>query len=74
MQNNLLEKCMQNIIENKRKYLGFIIGLFIGILFISFGFFKTIIIGIMAFLGYYLIGCTDFFDTLSEKFKNYLNR
>jgi|GEM_PF-1298581 len=74
MKNELLEKFIENVAENKRKYFGLGVGLFLGILLISIGLFKTIIIGIMGFLGYYLIGCTDIFDSIIEKFKNYFNK
>ncbi|MFW6001390.1 MAG: DUF2273 domain-containing protein [Halanaerobium sp.] len=51
---HLKEEYLNYFSENPRKVIGALIGLLIGILILTIGFLKTIILALTTFLGYYL--------------------
>jgi uncharacterized membrane protein len=51
---HIKEEYLKYISENPKKVIGALIGLLIGILFLTIGFLKTIILALTTFLGYYL--------------------
>ena len=51
---NLWEQLLILFSENKGRILGGLLGFFFGILFLMIGFFKTLLLLICTFIGYYL--------------------
>lgn len=50
----LKEELSQFIYQNRRKIIGALVGLIIGILILTIGFFKTLLLCLTTLLGYYL--------------------
>jgi uncharacterized membrane protein len=60
--------------ENEGKVLGVIIGLFVGILVLWIGFFKSMFIVICVFLGYYIGKKKDNKESIFEIIEKLINR
>ena len=51
---HLKEEYLKYISENPKKAIGALIGLLIGILILTVGFLKTLVLALTTFIGYYL--------------------
>ena len=67
MLGELLEHFLVNLLENKKKYLGVLIGFLFGLLIVTIGFIKTTIVIITSIIGY-------FFYILIDLLKEYFSK
>ncbi|MGL4688382.1 MAG: DUF2273 domain-containing protein [Fusobacteriaceae bacterium] len=65
----MLEEFITNFLMNKKKYLRCIIAFIGALLFVQYGFIKTIFIFAVAFIGY-LSGSQNFVKTLKKLYKD----
>ncbi|MFW6007502.1 MAG: DUF2273 domain-containing protein [Halanaerobiales bacterium] len=64
--NKLIEDFLRYIILNKSKFIGAVIGLVIGILFLTIGFFKTILLFLCVLIGYIIGGRLEVEGSIKE--------
>ncbi len=64
--NQIKEELSQFIYLNRKKIIGALIGLIIGILFLTVGFFKTLLLCLTTLIGYYLGGRWRFEEDLKD--------
>lgn len=67
MLGELLEHFLVNLLENKKKYIGALIGFMFGLLVMTIGFIKTIVVVMTSIIGY-------FFYILIDLLRNYFSK